>query len=150
MPSALRIPDSPEHTIATRVQKLRKCTGRNQSEISRVCGFPRPYIGLIESSTRLEIGLSKLVALALTFGVSLDWLVFGDGDEPAAVEVCSAVERARLNPKMVETALANVLGSKHRRIRTRARRARAKASPARPLPAGPSLARTSASPEART
>lgn len=140
-----------EHSIATRepsglqkrLVRAREMTGLNSSELSRLCGFARQYLALIESGARIEIGPSKLVAIVIVLGLSLDWLVLGRGKEPRADQVNSAVQRARLDPRAVKTAIASALGTPIARAR-----ARAKALPARRRTRGPSVAPTH--PGART
>lgn len=113
--------------VGKRVRTLRELSEFNQSEMSRICGFPRSAFGLIESGRRGDLGMSTLAILAKTFNVSLDWLVLENGEPPSREQVWVGIERMRLHPnevrREVELALTMVL------------KGRAKALPRRALPA---------------
>lgn len=122
----------------SRIKYLRSLSGLTQSDFARACGIARTYVGLIESGSRKEIGVSKLAAIAITCGVSLDYLVLGDGADPARrhVPTAQSVQRATLealtNPASVREKVNAALGSMPRRTSLRrTRRPRAKTLPRR-------------------
>jgi transcriptional regulator with XRE-family HTH domain len=53
------------------------------------------YTRLIEAGKRSNIGSRTLDAIARVLGVSLDWLIRGDGQEPTDLEVARALDTAR-------------------------------------------------------
>lgn len=115
-----------------RLQLVREWGGLNQAELSRLCGFLRTYISSVERDPMAEVGRSRLVALALTLGVSLDWLVLGRGKPPTEQAVRAAIEHARCEPGMLRATIDEVLGVQPK-VEPRGR-ARRRPSRAKPLP----------------
>jgi transcriptional regulator with XRE-family HTH domain len=82
-------------TLGKRLLRLRTKAGLSVSELARTAGLKSPsHIGLIERGERVEIAAQTALALSKTLGVSVEWLVNGEGDEPTEDAVKTAVERA--------------------------------------------------------
>lgn len=82
-------------TLGKRLLRLRTKAGLSVSELARAAGLKSPsHVGLIERGERTEIAAQTALALSKTLGVSVEWLVNGEGDEPTEDEVKTAVERA--------------------------------------------------------
>jgi transcriptional regulator with XRE-family HTH domain len=135
--------EKPPVGIRARLIQLRLLAGLTQSDFARACGISRPYIGLIEAGSRKDIGVSKLAAIAVTCGVTTDYLVLGPGDEkqkgPTEHAVKAAVARAESDRGAWLKKLEAVLGEKpkpephHPRTRPR-RRAPVRAKHLHPKP----------------
>lgn len=82
-------------TIRARVRKLRVLSGLSARELAGIAGVAHSLVSYLEEGTRVDPRSSTVTALAATCGVSLDWLVLGEGDEPTAESVHAAVEAAR-------------------------------------------------------
>lgn len=133
-----------------RLTALRNAAELSQSELARTAGIARAYVGLIESGKRAELGVSKLVALALTLGVSLDYLVLGKGEAPTETEVRDAVARAQRDPNAHRAAIDRALGMTRRAGLLRARARRRPLARAKPLPRALPEARPTPQPETRS
>lgn len=77
------------------MQRLRSMTGLSARAVSEAAGVAHPVVSYLEDGTRTDPRSSTMRALAETFGVSLDWLIRGEGPEPSPETVRAAVERAR-------------------------------------------------------
>lgn len=72
-------------------------------ELSELAELADTHVRLIERGERLAPSVETISRLACVLGVSLDWLIRGDGPEPTAEHVRAAVERARAERKTRET-----------------------------------------------
>lgn len=88
----MSLPDRLEHARAL-------AGGLSLRELSKLAGLFGTHAALIESGRRTNIEGKTAVALARVLGVSTDWLLTGEGDEPTAEQVRAAVERARAAAK---------------------------------------------------
>ena len=68
------------------------CSAR---ELDKLADLTPCHTSLIESGRRPNPESETLRAIANTLGISLDWLVLGQGDPPREDDVRAAVERAR-------------------------------------------------------
>jgi transcriptional regulator with XRE-family HTH domain len=66
-----------------------------QRELDRLSGLGMGHVSMIESGRRPNIEGATAVKLARVLGVSVDWLLTGEGDEPTTDQVRASVERAR-------------------------------------------------------
>ncbi len=129
----------------SRIKELRALSGLTQSDFARACGIARTYVGLIESGLRKEIGVSKLAAIAITCGVTLDYLVLGElGDDngarstkPTKDGVCTAIQRAFGDRDGWREKLDRALGVRRRSAPRRRPALRAKPLARPALPADP-------------
>ena len=64
-------------------------------ELDRLAGLHQGHVWAIESGHRPNIETDTCIALAKVLGVSLDWLLTGEGDAPDADAVRAAVQTAR-------------------------------------------------------
>lgn len=78
-------------TTAQRLEALRRLAGNlSRRKAGALCGLSAGYFTAME--TRTSGGNAKeLGAVARAFGVSLDWLILGQGDAPTAEEVQASV-----------------------------------------------------------
>ena len=91
-------------TFAKRIKELRQEKGWSQEELGKLVGVSSRVIGYYESGERFPKAQETLVALAQTFGVSLDYLL----DNPVRSEsscpsrfcyakTMNAIDRAAVN-----------------------------------------------------
>ena len=66
--------------MGKRIQKLRQSRKMSLYELSVKVELTESYVGLMERGSRLP-SLSLMVKISQIFNVSLDYLVFGKGDE---------------------------------------------------------------------
>lgn len=66
-------------TVGTRIRTLREQANMHQADLAAQLGISRPHLSKIERGRDLP-GRETLIAVANTFGVSLDWLAEGHGD----------------------------------------------------------------------
>ena len=64
-------------------------------ELARLAGISESHPWLIESGQRPHVASHLLAAMARVLGVSLDWLINGEGETPTPEDVQAAVEEAR-------------------------------------------------------
>ncbi len=64
-------------------------------ELARLAGISESHPWLIESGQRPHVASHLLSAMARALGVSLDWLINGEGDRPTPEGVQAAVKEAR-------------------------------------------------------
>jgi transcriptional regulator with XRE-family HTH domain len=92
-----------DSTLAERLTRARRLAGlsaRALSELARDAGVGTgsdAHVGMIERGTVKYPRPETLARLAAVLGVSLDWLITGNGDEPTAEQVRAAVDAARGN-----------------------------------------------------
>jgi transcriptional regulator with XRE-family HTH domain len=83
--------------MGKRLLRLRTKAGLGMAELARLAGLKSPsHIGLIERGEREGIAVQTALALSRALGVSLEWLVEGQGVEPSEDDVRRAVESARV------------------------------------------------------
>lgn len=82
--------------VAERLKHARELVdGLGQRELDRLSTLGMGHVSMIESGRRPNIEGATAVKLARVLGVSVDWLLTGEGDDPTADQVRAAVERAR-------------------------------------------------------
>lgn len=64
-------------------------------ELDRLSEITEGHTSLIESGVVRDVGTQTLSKIAKVLGVSLDWLVTGQGKVPTARQVSAAVNAAR-------------------------------------------------------
>lgn len=69
---------------ATRLRQLRKLRDLNQEEVAAAVSCDRSMVSLIEAG-RKKAGLDLVVRLAEFYGVSVDWLLHGNGTAEGAI-----------------------------------------------------------------
>lgn len=83
-------------TAGVRLGTARQHTTASQRELAELAGLSPSMVWQIESGTIAAPSGTTLAQLAEVLGVSLDWLIRGEGPDPQAEDVQAAVERARL------------------------------------------------------
>ena len=81
-------------TVAARLAFARGLSGLSQRALSLRAGLTRPHVGMIESGARRELRYETMRALATTLGVSIPWLMIGEGVTPSERTIRTAVGRA--------------------------------------------------------
>lgn len=71
-------------TFAERLKWARKSAGFSTYRLDRIAGITPGHTLLIESGRRVHPRTDTAAALARALGVSLDWLIDGQGPPPAA------------------------------------------------------------------
>lgn len=89
-------------TLSFRLRTAREMGGLSALGLSRLAGLPSGgHVGLIEAAKRPNPSTKTLLAIAGTLGVSIDWLVTGEGPgpDPEHVKRTVAAKRAEVDPK---------------------------------------------------
>lgn len=68
----------PQWTAADRFRKAREAANLDQAEMAAAIGVSKRSIGNYEAG-RTQPGRPVLLSMALATGVSLEWLMYGDG-----------------------------------------------------------------------
>ena len=71
-------------SLPQRLTRAREAAGLNRSALALRAGLNPSHVRLIEEGEREDPSGTTLAKLAEVLGVSLDWLVRGIGDGPAA------------------------------------------------------------------
>lgn len=82
-------------SIGTRLRSARQLAEISTKELDRLAGVKAGGTWAVENSKTGNAETKTLDRMAGALGVSLDWLVRGDGDEPTAESVKAAVKVAR-------------------------------------------------------
>ena len=83
-------------TLSGRLRMAREMGGLSAIGLSRLAGLPAGgHVALIESASRPNPTTSTLSKICAVLGVSMDWLVSGEGKPPKPRDVRAAVARAR-------------------------------------------------------
>lgn len=82
-------------TLRSRLEQLRKMAGVPRRELDRLARLGEGHTTMIVLGKRKSVEAATASALASVLGVSLDWLVNGEGDPPSAAVVRAAVRAAR-------------------------------------------------------
>lgn len=80
--------------VGARIREARELAGISARELDRLAGLSENHTSLLESVVR-DVRAETAVAVARTLGVSLDWLLVGEGKAPSERSVRAAVEAAR-------------------------------------------------------
>jgi transcriptional regulator with XRE-family HTH domain len=67
-------------------------------ELDRLAGFTEGLVWSIEKNGGEKAEAKNLDAIARVLGVSMDWLVRGEGEPPTASSIAAAVDAARVKP----------------------------------------------------
>lgn len=78
-----------------RLRAARLRAGLSARGLDDLAGLTAGYTRLIEAGKRGNIGSRTADAIARVLGVSLDWLIRGDGQEPTDLEMARALDTAR-------------------------------------------------------
>lgn len=71
-------------TLGDRLREARQEKGMGQRSLARASGVSQGHISHAESGKRVELGPTVLSALADALGVSVDWLLTGEGPRERA------------------------------------------------------------------
>lgn len=86
--------------LAGRVGRLRAASGLSSRELSVLAGLSHSLLGQLERGDLADMKTENASRLAAVLGVSLDFLVRGEGREPTPRQVQAAVAAAKaLRPK---------------------------------------------------
>lgn len=75
--------------------------------LSVLAGLDPTHVRLIEGGDRPDPRSSTVLAIAQTLGVTVEWLLTGEGDAPTADHVRAVVERARTEARLALTGTEN-------------------------------------------
>lgn len=81
-------------TVADRLKQVREMGGMSARGLSIRAGLHPHHVGVIELRKTGEISATVAVSLARALGVSVEWLVNGEGDAPDKDTVLAAFEAA--------------------------------------------------------
>lgn len=81
--------------LPSRLEAARSYAGLSANELSKLAGLSSSHVGMIGRGHVHAPRIDVVSKIAEALGVSLDWLVRGEGPEPDAAAVRAAVERAR-------------------------------------------------------
>lgn len=86
----------PGETVGDRVRRLRKSRGWDQAELGEQVGVDRPSVSNWERGVFTPSG-ENLIRLAGVFGVTTDYLLYGEGGlyRQAYEEIAAVVDRVR-------------------------------------------------------
>jgi transcriptional regulator with XRE-family HTH domain len=73
-----------QKTLSSRLRQARKTKGLSASSLDAVAGLTRGHTWQIETGRKPRIELETASKLASALGVSIDWLVRGEGLGPVA------------------------------------------------------------------
>jgi transcriptional regulator with XRE-family HTH domain len=80
-------------TFGQRLRWARSHTGLSAAVLSQRAGLAASHVGLLERGDVEWPTTRVAVALALMFGVSLDWLLIGVGEDPSPEAIREAIAR---------------------------------------------------------
>ena len=88
-------------SLSEHVRMARALSGISARELDRLANLAEGHTSLIENGSRPNVEARTAAAIAQVLGVSLDWLVSGEGKAPTERGVKAAVEaaRAKSSPK---------------------------------------------------
>lgn len=69
-------------TLGQRVRRAREARSLPVNDLDRAIGSSPGYVSRIENDRFASVGSDKLIRIADVLGVSLDWLMRGDGQGP--------------------------------------------------------------------
>lgn len=73
---------SGSETFGQRLGRLRRHRGLSQNKLNELLGLTQGYVNRMESGQRANPGMDILMGLAQHLQISLDYLVFGIGEDP--------------------------------------------------------------------
>jgi transcriptional regulator with XRE-family HTH domain len=136
--------------FAQRLAALRERAGLSQRKLSGLALVETTYVSKVEAGRQMEVGLSRLIALAFVLGSKVEYLVFERGTPPSHAQIQNAIKVAEDQPEKVKEQIERALGfvpswcrapgsvsPSRSRTAPRARPKRSSPPPA-PAPAGPS------------
>jgi len=71
-------------TLSDRLKTARAASGLSARKLSKLAGLAEGHVAMIERGTVDDGSVQTIGKIAKALGVSLDWLVFGDGTGPSA------------------------------------------------------------------
>ena len=81
-------------TLSGRLRWARKAAGISISQLDHLVGLTPGHVRQIETGTLKDIRVSTANRLSKALGISIEWLVTGDGTAPSAGEIRRTVARA--------------------------------------------------------
>lgn len=81
--------------IGRRLSRIAKTAGIAHRDLANLSGVSNGAPGSLFRGEVLHPQITTVAPIARTLGVSLDWLVFNEGDPPTKEQVTAAIERAR-------------------------------------------------------
>jgi len=81
-------------TIAERIRWARSIAGLSSRKLDKAAGLRPGHVSMIESRDAHNLDTETATKLSHALGVSLDWLVNGDGREPSERALRAVGERA--------------------------------------------------------
>lgn len=82
--------------LGKRVTKLREISGLSSRALSELAGLSHGALGQLERGELADLTTGSANRLAAALGVSIDFLVRGNGEMPTEERVRAAVESARV------------------------------------------------------
>lgn len=81
--------------LSERLRRAREAAGISCRELDRLAGITPGHSWSLERGARATPTSATASALARALGVSLDWLIDGQGAEPTVEQITAAVTTAR-------------------------------------------------------
>lgn len=81
--------------LPARLRFARSLAGVSARRLDSIAGLQPGHTNAIESGRRPNIESVTAEKLSTALGISLDWLILGNGREPTAKAIRAAIERAR-------------------------------------------------------
>lgn len=78
-----------------RLRWARLAAGISARELDRLAGLAEGHTALLEAGKKNGLEMRTATKLVRALGVTLDWLVMGEGDVPTAERILSAVQSAQ-------------------------------------------------------
>lgn len=85
---------TPATTIAERLRKTREAAKIGSSELDKLAGLSIGHVSVIEGRKNQSIDASTAAKLAHALGVSLEWLITGEGQAPTLRAIKAAATKA--------------------------------------------------------
>ena len=91
----MSVKNPPPAGLGERIKRLRTLASLTSREVSEAAGMSRGMVSMLETGAVVDMTTANATALARCLGVTLEYLLQGDGTEPTARQILAAYERAR-------------------------------------------------------
>jgi transcriptional regulator with XRE-family HTH domain len=93
--------------LAGRIARIHKLSGLDRKEMSELARLTQCHVGMLIRGDVKAPEPDTLIKIARTFGVSLEWLLTGDGEAPSEQSIQAAIETTRTRCPTLEIKPAN-------------------------------------------
>lgn len=83
------------NSLWDRLRSARLTAGISARELDRLARLAEGHTALLEAGKKNDVETRTVAKLARALGVTLDWLVLGEGDPPADEKILEAVRVAK-------------------------------------------------------